>query len=49
MRYPAGQTQGIEITSVLMAPLGGSGSSWPRILNSSQFHTFNLRLSGLPT
>jgi hypothetical protein len=30
----------------LMARLGGSGSSWPRISNSSQFHTFNLRLYG---
>jgi hypothetical protein len=29
-----------------MARLGGSGSSWPRISNSRQFHTFNLRLSG---
>jgi hypothetical protein len=29
-----------------MARLGGSGSSWPRISKSSQFHTFNL-FSGL--
>jgi hypothetical protein len=29
-----------------MARLGVSGSSWPRISNSRQFHTCNLRLSG---